>query len=194
MSICNNPLFSLLEERSSRHRGSGEPKFNPLKGERSGRVSSPFVAKTAANRFVSRWLSVGRAPLFIRVAFSSQIDRTSEKLAEVPPTIDDDRGKRSRQRPERFGAVLGSQSLSEAESWAQSGPEVAWNFFFSEATNHPAPLGAPFVDHQHHTRAEGLKARSQWFLHETAPKLVDLASRDYSQPIQTVASRLGAKN
>ena len=39
--------------------------------------------------------------------------------------------------------------------------EVARNFLFSKLQTTPALLGAPFVDHQHHTRAEGLGARSR---------------------------------
>ena len=38
--------------------------------------------------------------------------------------------------------------------------EVARNFFFLEATNHPGSTRSPVRDHQHHTRAEGLRARS----------------------------------
>ena len=39
--------------------------------------------------------------------------------------------------------------------------EVAWNFFFSEATNYSGSTRSPVRDHQHHTRAEGLRARSR---------------------------------
>ena len=83
------------------------------------------------------------------------------------------------------------ESIEDYDLWFLKWPGTS---FSRKLQTTPAPLGAPFVDHQHHTRAEGLKARSRWFLHETAPKLVDLSSTGYSQRFQTVASRLGAKN